>query len=385
MYRIMDQEEIEIRQMDSLKMLHLYQLGGSDAIAVYYGDNKQINLCAMDKNYNLLMERVLTLYSQCQDKNSIIIDASAKKLMEAAVARGDNYTSFFNRIGKKYMNMEALDSPRFASDGIVRETLMPMIQYYIKQLYHMFDLQVEFEGSSKGWNKNCVIKLKRDKDTFVLPARMALQNTNSYKIVVGNFIKDMNIIEFDITYSDNRLLIVFECKELALVGENRVHIQGSKVNSVTSVTMNGHTVYYMNEDIPHIKDITEDAGCKNVLKYADIDPEYSRIYQLPWGGHVVSRLVEAANESTRRIDVDTIYVDEHNTKACVRHYSYGLVENIKDGLKLRTDGAIMRKLYNGDKHGDMETLFLPVGYYSGWDYKEFLEDKYYYESMEDAR
>ena len=78
MYRFMSKEEIEIEQISDLKMLHLYQLGGSDALAVCYGNDKQINLCAMDTNYTLLMERALTLYSQCEDKDSIIIDENTK-------------------------------------------------------------------------------------------------------------------------------------------------------------------------------------------------------------------------------------------------------------------------------------------------------------------
>ena len=145
MYRFMDKEEIEIRQMDSLKMLHLYKLGGSDAIAAYYGDNQQINMCAMDKHYDLLMERVLTLYSQCEDKNSIIVDEAAKKLLEAATCRGENYTNFFNRVGRKYKELEGLEAPRFAADGAMRETMIPMLQYYIKELYNLWDVNVEFD------------------------------------------------------------------------------------------------------------------------------------------------------------------------------------------------------------------------------------------------
>ena len=379
MYRFMDKEEIEIRQMDSLKMLHLYQLGGSDAIAVYYGDNQQINLCAMDKNYNLLMERVLTLYSQSQDRNSIIVDDAAKKLIEAAVSRDDNYTAFFHRVGRKYKDMEGFTAPRFTSDGVVRETLIPMLQYYLKELYQLWNVEVDFERGSRGWNRNCVLKLKKGADTLILPVRMDLQESNACRATIGNFLKDMNTIEFQVTYADNRQLIVFESKDMALVGENRIEIKDSKVKSVTTISVNGQTIYYMDEDLPMVE---IGAEFVNMPKHVDIDVANSRVYQLPWGGYVVIRVVESADEATKRTDTDTIFIEANDTKVVVRHFSYGLVENLADGLKLRTDGAIMRKLYYGDKHGELETLFLPVGYYSGWDYKEFLENKYFYESME---
>ena len=158
MYRFMSKEEIEIEQISDLKMLHLYQLGGSDALAVCYGNDKQINLCAMDTNYTLLMERALTLYSQCEDKDSIIIDENTKSLFNKAVDESDHYTCFFNRIGKKYLDTEGLLAPKFASEGVLRETLIPMLKYYMQQMYHMFDVPITFEKEPCGWRRNCVLR-----------------------------------------------------------------------------------------------------------------------------------------------------------------------------------------------------------------------------------
>ncbi len=380
MYRYMDQEEIDIRQMDNLKMLHLYQLGGSDAIAAYYGDNQQINLCAMDKHYNLLMERVLTLYSQCEDKNSIIVDGEAKALLEAAVDRGDNHTPFFNRVGKKYKDMEALDAPRFAAEGVMRESMIPMLQYYLKQIYHLYSIDIDFERNTRGWHRSCVLRVKKGTDTLLLPVKMDFLEANSCTAQIGNFLQDMYTIEFQVTYADNRQLIVFESKDMGLVGENRIEINHKKVKSITTISVNGKTIYYMDEELPHMDIGAEGAEFKNLPKHADIDVANSTVYQLPWGGYIVIRLVEDANANAKRTDIDTIFIEGNDTKVAIRHYSYGLVENLKDGLKLRTDGAFMRKLYYGDKHGETETLFMPVGYYSGWDYKEFLENKYFYEN-----
>lgn len=380
MYRYMDQEEIDIRQMDNLKMLHLYQLGGSDAIAAYYGDNQQINLCAMDKHYNLLMERVLTLYSQCEEKNSIIVDGDAKALLEVAVARGDNYTTFFNRVGKRYKDMEALDAPRFAAEGVMRESMIPMLQYYLKQIYHLYSIDIDFERSTRGWHRSCVLKLKKGTDTLLLPVKMDFLEANTCTAQIGNFLQDMYTIEFQVTYADNRQLIVFESKDMGLVGEHRIDINDNKVKSVTTISVNGKTIYYMDEELPHIDIGAEGAEFKNLPKHADIDVANSTVYQLPWGGYIVIRLVKNADAHTKRTDIDTIFIEGNDTKVAIRHYSYGLVENLKDGLKLRTDGAFMRELYYGDKHGEIETLFMPVGYYSGWDYKEYLENKYFYEN-----
>ncbi len=381
MYRFMEQEEIEIRQISDIKMLHFYQLGGSDAIAVYYGDNKQKNLCAMDKYYNLLMERVLTLYADCKDKDSIIVEDSAKKLIDEAIGRETNYTSFFNRIGKAYKDKEYMNMPKFAADGAMRITLLPMIKYYLKQLYGLWKMDVDFEKNSNGWNRNCVLKLKKGGETFILPVRMGFQNANACDIYIGNFIHELYTLELHISYYDNRQLVIFECKEMGLVGEHKIDILEDKVKSITTISTEGNVSYYKQEEL---SEIDSENVINKFSKFVDIG-EDSKIYKLPWGGYVVCGRIEAGDESVNRTNVDNVFIEENDTRLCVRYFSYGLVENKSDGLKLRTDGAIMRKIYFGDKHREYETLFLPVGYYSGWDYKEFLENKYYYEDMEEGK
>lgn len=290
--------------------------------------------------------------------------------------------------------MEALDAPRFAAEGVMRESMIPMLQYYLKQIYHLYSIDIDFERNTRGWHRNCVLRVKKGTDTLLLPVKMDFTDANAITAQIGNFLQDMYTIEFQITYSDNRQLIVFESKDMGLVGENRIEIDHDKVKSITTISVNGKTIYYMDEELLHMDIGAKGAKFTNLPKHADIDVANSTIYQLPWGGYIVIRLVKNEDASTKRTDIDTIFIEGNDTKVAIRHYSYGLVENLKDGLKLRTDGAFMRKLYYGDKHGETETLFMPVGYYSGWDYKEYLENKYFYENtsydadnedMEDGR
>ena len=107
------------------------------------------------------------------------------------------------------------------------------------------------------------------------------------------------------------------------------------------------------------------------------------VCKLPWGGYLISHSLETVKEQLKRTDFNIMYIELYRKKMTLRQYSHSLVENLSDGLKLRTDGAVMRKLYYGDRKKEVETLFMPVGYYSGWDYKEYLEDKYFYHEMEE--
>lgn len=389
MYRFMSKEEIEIGQISDLKMVHLYQLGGSDALAVYYGNNKQINLCAMDANYNLLIQRVLTLYSQCEQKDAIIIDAPTRQLLDRAVNREDNHTSFFQRTGYRYKNKESFPYPAFASDGVLRETLLPMLKYYLRQLYHMWNTPMEFEKEPCGWNKNCVLKMKQGNETLILPIRMDFSEQNSVKAVVGNFLQDLYTLTFDITYREDRIFVLFESPDMQLVGESHFELNAQRADSYTSIRVDGQTVYHQAEPIEQITATPEALECvpdsATIRKEAEIDFDKAALYKLPWGGLVLCNALESTDSLQKRNDFDTIYIEEYGNKLALRQYSYSLIENLSDGLKLRTDGANMRKLYYGKNKKSVETHFLPVGYYSGWDYKEYLVNRYFYDEVEDTK
>ncbi len=389
MYRFMSEEEIEIRQINDLKMIHLYQLNGNDAIAAYYGDNKQINLCALDENYNLLMEKILTLYSECEDKTSIVIEDTAKRILDKVIARDIHHTSFFNRIGKLYATQEGSLCPRFASDGMIRDTLIPMIQYYLQQLYHMWNMEIKFVQESIGWHRNCVMHATYGKDKFIMPVRITMLNDHNYKIAVGNFMHNLSNIEFEISYSEDQLIVIFENAKMELFGESYYKLNHQQLRAYTTIYVEGKVVYHEDEPIEQLTYTEEHLQCALKQKTFLVDMDsvftYAAIYWLPWNDFIIYRDHHTQDEQYNRIDYDNLYVNEYQGKLVLRQYSYGLVEDKSNGLKLRTDGAVMRKIYYGDKRKEIETFFMPVGYYSGWDYKEYLEDKYFYHTTEEMQ
>lgn len=389
MYRFMSEEEIEIRQISDLKMIHLYQLNGNDAIAAYYGDNKQINLCALDENYNLLMEKILTLYSQCEDKDSIVIEDSARKILDKVITRDIHHTSFFNRIGKFYARQEGVLCPRFASDGIIRDTLIPMIQYYLQQLYHMWNVEIKFVQESVGWHRNCVMNATYGNETVIMPVRITMLNDYDYKIAVGNFMHNFSNIEFEISYSEDKLSIIFENAKMELFGESYFKLNNQQMKAYTTIYIEKKAVYHQDEPLEQLTYTEEHLQCalKQKAFLADVDSvfTYAAIYRLPWNDFIIYRDNHTQDEQYNRNDYDNLYVNEYQGKLVLRQYSYGLVEDKSNGLKLRTDGAVMRKIYYGDKRNEIETFFMPVGYYSGWDYKEYLEDKYFYHTTEEMQ
>ncbi len=388
MYRFMNEEEIEISQLKNLKMIYLYKLGGNDAVAVHYGDSRQLNLCAMDANYPLLMEKVLTLYSRQKDDPELIIDPDTRRFLDRAVEKGNNHTSYFNRVGRRYMDMESSSTPRFSSDGVIRETLLPLLKYYLGQLYHMWNLEDTFEPEPKGWHRNCVLKTRKGKDTSVLPVRINFMTGNTCKILVGNFMAPLHSITFEVSYRENRILVLFESADFKLFGESILELGIAESRAQTTIQVEGNVVYHGDEPVKTYSSpeelLRQQPDLRRVLEDTALDLHTARVYILPWEGWCLCLAPRTTDGDFIRTDYDTLYLESYRRKTVLRQFTYSLLENTSDGLKLRTDGGVLRKLYYGPGPEDTETLFLPAGYYAGWDYKTCLESKYFYHKTEDT-
>ena len=153
--------------------------------------------------------------------------------------------------------------------------------------------------------------------------------------------------------------------------------------------MGRNTVYQQNEPIELLAPADERVKFllekEYLLADAELDWEQTSIYLLPWKGLAICSKLETPSDNILRTDYDIIYIDVNSDKIALRQFSYSLIEDTVTQLKLRTDGAIMRKLYYGDRMKGVETYFLPVGCYSGWDYKKYLENRYFYHETEETK
>ena len=397
MYRIMDKEEIAISQIDNLKMVHIYDLstaGGAvdkysskagagenhvPALAVYYGDNKQINLCVMDKHYNHLMERVLTLYSQTENKNLIIMDEPTKELLEHAskdVTCGVNSVA---RAGRKYMSMESDGIPRFNTEGYIRKTLIPMVRYYLKELYSLWDMELTFKAGESGWHGNVVIFGNTKSREIAFPVSISKAGEGIYSIAIGNFIEDMNTVKLEIKYTSQSVKIEFLSEDYQLVGDSRYDFSIAEPACITNINVSGNLVYCQNEPVEKLSKDEYDI----VSKLFDFDMDNAHVFRLPWNSYFVHNAAVREASGIRHWDYDTGFLEVNEKTLFARQYSWSFVENTVTGVSIKTGGGLIERLIPNVDQGICQTLFLPVGYYSGWDYKEKLENRYFYEEIKE--
>ena len=391
MYKFMDKERIEISQISNLKMIHIYDLSGIDgdtsnsigtinsarvpALAVYYGQNKQINLCFMDKNYNYLVEKVLSLYSELREKNSIIMDERTKQFLELAFEKGESMLTTQSKRGKNYINIESLKVPRYSEEGYKRTVMMPIIQHYLTELYSLWDMKIEFFDAVSGWHGNGVIKGIKNNHDIMFPVRTAFFESGRYQVIVGNFLEERNCITFNIRYEQENFMVSFESDDYKLYGESNFSFTPQRAVCTTKVSLNGTVVYY-NEEQVHKADalVVNDIIALDIL---EIDTSKAKIYEFPWKSYYLYSYDCKEENGGKSWSFDTTYVEKNCKTIFVRQYAWSVVENINDGVYLKVDGARIEHLIPNREKGDMQTLFLPVGYSSSCDYKQNLEGKYF--------
>ena len=85
----MDEIEIEIGRLSKLKMVHFYNLISKEdevgAIAVYDDEERQINLCALDKYYETLLAKVVECYREQKDHMQIVMDEETRAMLDSMV------------------------------------------------------------------------------------------------------------------------------------------------------------------------------------------------------------------------------------------------------------------------------------------------------------
>lgn len=399
MYRIMDKQEIEINQIDNLKMIHIYDLAtaggavGDDnqkagtgknhvpALAVYYGDNKQINLCVMDNNYNLLMERVLSLYSQCENKDLIIIDEATRKLLDLACHGVDHGVSSVARIGKKYMDMKAEQLSRFNTEGYIRKLMLPMLKYYISQLYGLWDMEIIFKDGETGWHGNVVLCATHKNKDLCFPVHISHVGLGKYNAVVGNFVEEKNTVIFEIVYKSQSLKVDIISEDYCLSGDSRFDFSLSTSACITNIKVDGAMVYCSDESIGTVS--AEEFEGINIKYIFELDKDKSKLYRLPWGGYYSCTVNKSVDGSISQWDYDTGFCEKNDKSFFARQYAWSFIENISTNVSISSGGGMMERLIPDLDKGLMQTIFLPVGYYSGWDYKQKLENRFFYEEIKE--
>lgn len=197
----------KIASMNKLKMVHFYQMFGENGfingILAYYQD-KSINLCDSDPQFEELLDRIIQLYQQESKENTgIIADEPTKKILEQS--------SDFRK--KEYDHLveglEEIKSPLILPKAYSHVYLMPIIKYILKSLYFGKYGELTFEDRSYQWFGKGILEAMYLSKRLRFPFRMMETQENFYEISLLNVFQEGNLLRIDISFGNKGVQVSY--------------------------------------------------------------------------------------------------------------------------------------------------------------------------------
>lgn len=386
MYRVMDETEIEIRQIKDLRMVHFYNLVGENAtgegvlsVAVYYGENGQLNLSIQDKYFDLLVEQVFCLYAESDNKLAIIADANTRAILEQGVLEQED------KAWTRYLSLESEKDPRYQAIVYSKGFIIPVVDYYLKQLYALNGMEYKAFAYHLGWRGNCVIEGFVDTNVVKFPIYIEMIDERNFTARVSNFVKTGATVDLHITYGLDMITVHFSSSYWSMDGDSRYFFEDDKLMDTSFVTMNGKPVYYETVACEQVFDVgTKLQQIKSLVGTIDDTMEG---YLLPWGELFVSKISGTSTRDYCYMLIDTNVGILHEPFDCngmsvVRGWSWRQIVNEESNVVIKTLAMAYDRVLTKDF--EVQTHFQPAGTNSYGEYKEKLEDRYFYEKMEDS-
>lgn len=386
MYRVMDETEILIRRMQDLRMVHFYNLAGKNAsadgvlsVAVYYGENGQLNLSALDKHFDLLVEQIFCQYAEAENKKAIIADDDTRAILEHGVIEKKDGGWL------KYLSMESVDEPKYQAISYFKGILIPIADYYLKQLYRMNGIEYKSFAYHFGWRGNCAIEAFVDKAVSKILIHVEMTDARNFTIIVSNFIKTGASIEFHITYGLDDITIHFSSAYWSMDGDSRYFFEDGKLMDASFVIMNGSPVYYDNVACEKVSGAA--SKFQRLEKLVGKIDDSTDCFLLPWGEVFACKTSGTSVRDYLYMLLDTNMGMLHEPFDCngmclMRGWSWRQIVNEEANIVVKTLAMSYDRLLTKDL--EVQTYFLPAGANSYGEYKEKLQGRYFYEKLEDS-
>ncbi len=390
---VMDQQLIEIhniRNLEFIKFWDLHSNGDSKvlvvpALMINYDGGKTINLCAKDKYFDSLVRKVVEVYNDEKDniredsltdpfrmRTSIEIDSRTKKILSSGVLEE------INKVYSFYDNKDSYDSSLlFQIDEI--KSLLPIIEFHIKKVFSMTDINVSFNGELSGYRGFYSIggKVNGIDKFFILSFNRI--DSNTYDISVQGLLSNNVPFNILIDFKRDSLTVNTSMGDDMVSSESSYLVTSEVVKEIHSVKKNGVPIGYENRDLSIIDN--------DISNITDIDSDTNlRWFRLPWGAmYGICNNIIDASDTEKVLELHNMFVSILDNSFMIREYfskSYHRTRTTSvDALDVTLDevkkniNLVCVDSINGVYA--METRFLDKVAMSGY-YDEHLARQYYY-------
>lgn len=385
MYRHMDDMEIEIGRLSKLKMVHFYNLISHDdevgAIAVYDEEERQINLCALDKYYDTLLAKVVECYREQKDRVQIVMDEETKTMLDSMVqeAPTSEQPNFWGDIpGATLQALPEID-PGSYSDCMVT----PLLRYFIRELHRLYNVPLVWKYLTPSWHGRGVLQAIADERDLHLPYRIRTRKDGEYDVVIGNFLGKTHRLNLRFLYEKMGLKVFFSCKPLGLDGYSSytLSLGDSAVTEKTGISVSGKPVYEHTEKLKTLtasekEALLKKAGQDGVIRFLGSEPERVEIVEYPWGQYLIWCAKQSDDENMKKQDVEIGYLMMEDRYDLIRKHTFSHIVGQKSKVEMDARYACGDIFVLKGKKERVQIAFEDTGYCSSGSYKERFSGRY---------
>lgn len=345
MLRIMENTELIIEQMKSLRMVHFYNIARDDkyveAILAYYDRDKVINLCVLDKYYEKLLDKIWHLYEVEKGSHWIILDEYSKKILEGAVKYDISHYDGLTR------GFDQIESAQFPHSGYMKDFVVPIIRFVVGQIYSMTAQELMWNPIGKDWFGTGDISAHLGDKKIMFPYRITMISEGHYSIDIGNVLVTGNKLNIGLIFDEKGVEIKIASTKHPIEGSIKYLFAGEELVCIADISMNGKRVF---------------SNTSSLEKNNDS-------WMLPWE-QMIHKTEESVEYSYSCNDSDYSYIISFNEIEANEMIKYTVYNYVISRFK--------------SKKTDTRTQihFCDMGYRTRGYYKANLAGNYYIEGME---
>ena len=375
MFRVMDTTEITIQKINDLRMIHIYELAGAQAMpgkkgctamAVYYGNNEQLNMNETDRHFAALVNRVYALYEEAENKAAIMADDNTRAFLESgcALAHEPGLETFYE--------MERQSRPYTMCEAKLSHCFVPIVSYLLEAFHKLLEQPFYVTSGETGWRGALVIKGVAAGEVKQFYCKVTKQDENTYSLPISNFITPSGKMLINVKFLRDGIDIAFQGEGVDLYGEGSIVYNKEKCLESFSAFHNGEQIYLDTVTHENLVSNKRDTADLQLLLLPDRE-NIKAVYELPMGiAYYLYEKTEEKNGLTSTFSRNVCLMAQGEF-AEIRGSM--LLENKTANLTLRADGIFARNIITPGQL--LQTYFAAGEGMTGGEYKRKLEDQYF--------
>lgn len=374
MFKTMDKMEVEINRIDHLKMVHIYEVTGANlleatsgctAIAIYYGEDGELNINDLDSHFDLLLGRVLDLYSRAENKALIMMDDSTRSFLDTGVrAREEKSLSAF-------YEMEPSDFPMIADDSALGGRFLSLVEYLLTGLYKTLDINMDIRKRRNGWRGAAVLWGFDGAQQRQMCVQTSELHDNHYVVTVSEFLRNHVPLRIEVITKKTELELFFSTPDEIFYGKGYYQFGAASMTQRFEAYYKGQAIFFDDRQTSECMIPPDDSLSEAETKLLMGTDSLRVIYRLPWGmKYILSESIDGTEETMLvRRAATYLYGD------FMEQFGWSEVFHRETSTRMQSESFQLNRLKIAE--GQYQTHFIPVKQNSTGNYKSKLANKYF--------